>query len=209
MNTGFRIALGLLCLALAGAPAPASGDPFTDTIPNHILVVARGPNGADTAMGRATVVIRDLAANPVPGVTVTIDFSACPDVAISQDQLDARYTVDCGLLTVTAVTDADGRADFTVLGTTRLVAPAGHACARIYANGILEAAVPVAVLDRDGTGGLTPADLSIWSADYFSATDPDRANLDAIAGVDLKDLAVWADAYFGGNDTASAGPYCP
>lgn len=172
-------------------------------------LVGLGPAGADSAMGQATCTIRDLANIPVPGVVVTFDFSACTDLAVASDQGDPRLFTNCPARSVSAMTDANGNARFTIIGrgTAGPVHPSSSL--HVYADGVLAGSPSVGVLERDGSGGLTLADLSFWAADYFSGTNPERAELNGITGVNLLDLSMWANAYFGGNSTFPAGPYCP
>lgn len=207
-----RLAAALLAAALASAPALADTPPGNNsTIPAHVTLVARGPAGPDAAAGTVVVTVRDFSAAPVAGADVVLDFSACADVRLAEDQGDPGLSVNCPLHWVRATTDAAGVAQFTVMGSASGgLSPADPpSCLRIYADGVLLGGVSVAILDRDGVGGLTTADLSGWAADYFGGTNPSRADLDGNGAVTVADLAMWARAFFGGDDVLSAGPYCP
>ena len=204
-----RLALFLALLALparsafAGPPSPGNS-----TIPYHVLLVGLGPAGPDSAIGQAAVAYRDLANHPIPGAVVTLDFSACNDLVLASDQLDPRLFTNCAANTVSAVTDANGVARFTIMGSG-IAAPAHLPQAlHVYANGEWLGGVAVGVLERDGSAGLTLADLAYWAADYFGGA-PERADLDGLSGVDLNDLSIWAHAYFSGSNAYTAGPYCP
>ena len=174
-----------------------------------MMLVGRGPAGPDSVFGHVTCTIRDLVNHPVPGSVVTLDFSECTDLAIASDQADPRLFTNCSARSVSAVTDVNGQAQFTVIGagTTGPVHPPRSV--HIYADGIFEGSIPVAVLDRDGKDGLTALDLSLWWADYLSGTDPERSDLDGSRFVDGLDLSVWAAAYFSGRNVYSAAAYCP
>ena len=201
-------------LALLAVPAlAASGgvvDPFANsTIPSHVRLVGLGTTGPDSSLGQATCTIRNIANVPVPGTLVTLDFSSCSDLSIASDQLDPRLFTDCSARTVSAVADVNGVARFTIIGTGTHGSPHLANGLDVFADGIFLGSTSVAVLERDGTGGLTLADLSFWAADYFSGTNLERADLDGVPGVNLIDLSLWAIAYFSGNNGYTAGPYCP
>jgi hypothetical protein len=204
----FTLFLALAALqaqtAFAGPPSPGNS-----TIPSRVLIVGLGSAGPDSALGQATVAYRDLANAPIPGAVVTLDFSACNDLVIASDQLDPRLSTNCAAKTVSGVTDVNGVARFTIMGSGT-AAPAHPPLAlHIFANEDFLGGVAVGVLDRDGSAGLTLADLAYWASDYFGSTNPERANMDGLSGVDLNDLSFWGRAYFNGHNTLPAGPYCP
>lgn len=194
---------------LLASPAAAQWPCMNCIFPGHVTLVSCGPTGPDSVAGHCTAVIRDLAANPIAGVTVTLDFSSVGDMAIALDQQDPRLAVNCATRTVSTLTDANGVASFTVLGRGLPAAASLRGSLRIYADGILLGSPGVAVLDLDGVDGLTLADFALWTADFFSATSPQRSDLDGNGSVDLADLSRWSAAYFSGNDARSAGPSCP
>jgi hypothetical protein len=207
------VVLALLGLVgLVNLPTPALADPPTpmnSTIPNSVLLVGLGPAGPDSALGHCVVTYRDLANNPVPGAVIFWDFSACDAVWIADDQHDPRVTVDCAARTISAITDQNGSASFTFVGGGLQPGSTGPQVARVYADGLLLGSVKVSAFDLDGSDGVTVADLSFWSADYFSATNPDRSDYNAVGGVTIADLARWALAFFGGNQVESGTPHCP
>lgn len=190
--------------AFAGVPNPVNW-----TIPSHVTLVGLGPAGPDSAVGHVTCVIRDLANNPMPGSVVTLDFSACTDIAIADDQRDPRLFADCSARCVSAVTDVNGIARFTVIGAGTAGPIHPPSALRVYADGYYAGSPSVAVFERDGAGGLTLADLAFWTVDLFSATNPERSDLNGSLYVDIADLSVWAAAYFNGNNSLPTGPYCP
>ncbi len=209
-----RLIAGFACVALSlAATAPAVRadvpSPMNHTIPSHVVLVGRGAAGPDSAIGHVYCVIRDLANNPIAGAHVTFDFSAVTDMRLAADPLDPRLTVNCAQRTVTAVTDQNGRADFTIMGACTGGPPSPPQSLRIYADGVLLGSPPVAVLERDGFPGLTLTDLSIWAADWFSGLNAERADLDGNGSVNVLDLSLWGRAWFGGDDAAAIGALCP
>lgn len=201
-------------LALAGTLAAGSSQadppsPGNSTIPDHVTLVSLGPAGPDSVAGHFVVVFRDLANQPVPGVVITLDFAACTDVAIAPDQRDPRLVVNCSSRTVSAVTDVNGTASFTILGARAFGPPSGPNSLRIYGDGVMLGSLSASMFDLDGTGGVTLGDLGAWASDFFSGTNPPRSDYDDYGGVSLSDLSFWAAAYFSGRELFSAGPYCP
>lgn len=209
-----RLIAGFACVALSLAAAATDvradvPSPMNHSIPSHVVLVGRGAAGPDSAIGHVYCVIRDLANNPVPGSFVIFDFSAFSDLRIAADQLDPRLTVNCAQRTVSSVTDANGRADFTIMGACTGGPPSPRNSLRIYADGVLLGSPPVAVLERDGFPGLTLTDLSIWAADWFSGLELERADLDGSGSVSALDLSLWGRAWFGGDNAAAIGALCP
>lgn len=201
------LAAALLCGAPAHAQIPS---PANSTIPGHVNLVGFGPVGADSASGHCYVIFRDLANNPVPGVTITFEFQAIQDMTIASDQPDPRLTVNCATRTVSAVTDANGRADFTIVGAGIPGRPASTQFQfHVYADGVLLGSPMLSAFDLDGVGGVKLNDLALWFADYVTATSPMRADFDGSGNVSLSDLSIWSAAYFGSGSTQSAASYCP
>ncbi len=206
-----RLALACTLIALASAaPAGADTPPGNNsTIPGHVVLVGLGAAGPDSATGHCTVTVRDFTNTPVPNSQVLVDFSECTDMAFAADQRDPRLAVNCGLRRVSAVTDANGIARFTLLGSVTSGAPSPLWAVKIYADGVLLGYPRVSALERDGVGGLTLNDLAHWTADFFSATEPMRADLNGDGYVHLLDLSVWATAYFAGSNSVAIGTVCP
>lgn len=204
-----RFAVALPALAWATCAAANTPSPMNHTIPNHIVLVGRGAAGPDSVNGHVYCVIRDLANNPIPGAVVTFDFSAFSDLRIAADQHDPRVTVNCAQRSVSGVSDANGRVDFTILGACTGGPPSPPRSLRIYADGVLLGSPTVAVLERDGFPGLTLTDLSIWAADWFSGLELERANFDGDSSVSPLDLSFWGRAWFGGDNALDVGGLCP
>ena len=206
------LTLAITFLALAAA-VPAGADtpipPINATIPDHVVLVGRGPAGPDSAIGHVTVTIRDFANNPIEGSHVIFDFLACTDMAPAADQRDPRLSVDCSWPHVTAVTDANGIARLTVLGAGASGPATPPGAFKVYADGVLLGFPRLSVLERDGVNGLTLADLGFWAADLFSDLHPMRSDFDGNGFVGLADLSIWAAAYFNGGNTVPIGAVCP
>ena len=205
-----RLALltcALCCASTAIAQVPS---PANSTIPNHVNLVGLGPAGADSVSGHCYVVHRDLANNPVPGAVITFDFSAVGDMTIASDQPDPRLTVNCATRTVSAVTDANGRADLTIVGAGIPGRPASAQFQfHIYADGILLGSPTLSAFDLNGTGGVDLTDLGLWLVDYVSGTNPMRSDFDGTGGVSLVDFSIWSAAFFHAGSPQSAASYCP
>jgi hypothetical protein len=206
--TSFTLLLALAALqaqtALAGPPSPGNS-----TIPSRVLIVGLGPAGPDSAMGQATCTYRDLANHPIPGAVVTLDFSACNDLVLASDQLDPRLLTNCAANTVSAVTDANGNARFTIMGSGTAAPAHPPRVLAVYADADFLGYMAVALLERDGSAGLTLADLSFWAADFFTGDFIERSDLDGSGYVSISDLSIWAAAYFNGHNVSPTGPYCP
>lgn len=204
--------------ALAGPGVPS---PANSTVPCAISVV---PAPATSPTGEFTVVLRDLANNPVPNGPVTIDFSGCgAEIRLAAQQLPGTV-VNCAARTVTRITDAQGRATFRVMGGSS-GAPwiIGNACAAVRGPGndgttiVLLQTVQASVYELDGANGLTAADLSLFLQDFFTGAVPPsyaaRSDHNFVNGgcssqqVTAADLARWIDLFFSAG--AYGTPLCP
>ena len=210
MRRSFAFAVAACSLLFAATAHAGWPSPANSTIPGHVNLVGLGPAGPDSAFGHCEVIFRDLANNPMPGVEIALDFSDVSDMTIATDPHDPRLTVHCSPRMVTAVTDQNGRAVFTVIGSAIPGRPASPVYAfKLYADGILLGSPTLSAFDMNGQGGVDPTDLSLWSADFFSVTNPMRADYDGTGGVSIADLSLWSGAYFGAGSVQSAASYCP
>ena len=204
-----------LCLLLGlVSPAVAMADNCScpnSTSPQCISLVGAYGGVAARAVGEFTVVIRDLANDPLPGAVVVIDLSTAPDLRLCADQLDPAATVDCARKTVSKLTGADGSVRFTVLGSSN---GAGNASTllnggRIYANGTLIQSPTVSAYDLDGAAGVGANDLSAWLGDFGSGQPFGRSDYDCSGNIGANDLSLWLDAYGSGAMAESCGSQCP
>jgi hypothetical protein len=180
----FALLTLLFALALIGAPVEAiAGGPsiMLSTTPRVIHVVGTQSGVPDAATGRFTVVVRDLAANPVPYATVQVDFSSCPDVVICADQLDPEVTV-YGNGSLSKHAGSDGSVTLTILGRGTGAPPQclASACA-IYGGGFLIGRPLVSTYDlrrvgRRGRG--RPVRLAFGLREW-ACTGPDRTTTGA------------------------------
>jgi hypothetical protein len=194
-------------LAHAGFPPPPNS-----TIPSHVLLVGRDASGNADPRGLMTAVIRDLANNPMPNVTVAVDFSVTPDMRPAAVQPDpAIAAVDCvsGPM-VMGLTGADGSVTFSIVGrANRSAATAAQSqTLRFYADGTLLGQVVVSAFDLDG-GGVGPSDLNAWLQDFFSGQYWARADYDGNLTVGPADLSAWLGAFFGSQSVQGGGASCP
>lgn len=212
MSRRSLVLTALTALALACAAPVARADdpgPLPWTVPHLIPVTGHDGVGHPDPAGEVTIVIRDLANNPVPGAQVVLDFSGCNELRLCADAHEAGVTVNCAAKTVSAFTNANGLVRLHVIGTS-VAAPggpgAGMSCARIYANGILGSLATVAIYDLSGGNGLTPADLSAWMDDFFSGSYVGRADYDDSGIVGPGDLSKWLEVFFAANSVLNCSP---
>lgn len=205
------LALATLVL-VAGAPlASAAGfpTPANATIPSFVPLVGSDGTRADSAIGHVRVVIRDIANNPIPDAIVIFDFKSSPEIRLAVDPLDPRLLVDCARRTVTTRTGPDGVASATIMGSWACCSGAGGPSqVDISGDWGLLGRRPVCVYDLNGYDGFNLADLSLWSRDYFSATNPARSDYDGDGRVGIADLARWGAAFFGFG-SSHMGELCP
>jgi len=175
--------------AMAGVPSPGNS-----TYPSFIRVVGSAAGVSDSTAGKFTVIVRDVANNTIAGSFVTVDFSGCPDIKISNPQLNTNYTTNCANHTVSAYTSAAapaGSVGFTILGNSFNAGTyEGLGCAKIYADGVLLTSATVAAFDLDATGGVTALDISVFLADLGTHVYRGRADYDANSAVSALDLSV-------------------
>jgi hypothetical protein len=188
---------------------PSAGN---DTAPACISLV--GSNGAVPAAGAGqfTVIIRDLANNPLGGVVVTIDLSGCTDMILCADQMDADAVVDCARKTVSKVTTGDGSVRFTILGSSN---GGGNAVTllgggKIFKNGnTLVQSPTVSAYDLDGAAGVGANDLSAWLTDFGTGQPFGRSDYDCSGNVGANDLSFWLTVFGSGTMAVSCGSRCP
>jgi hypothetical protein len=203
----------ILVLALSASPGaaemPCGG--CNSTTPTCITLVGSNGSAPAATFGQFTVVVRDLANNPLVGAQVVIDISNALDLAICSDQLDVNATVDCALGRVSKLTGVDGSVSFTVLGHSN---GSGNASTllgggRIFANGTLLQSPTVSAFDLDGGAGVGANDLSAWLTDFGSGQPFGRSDYDCSGGIGANDLSFWLTAFGSGTMAESCGASCP
>lgn len=200
-------AAGLLTAsaAMAGVPSAAQS-----TTPTCIRLVGSLGGVPDNAAGQFTIIVRDLANNPLNGASVVIDISGCLDLKLCSNQLDANAIVNCGARTTRKFTDALGSVTFTVLGGSN---GGGNASTligggKIFANGTLIQTPTVSAFDLDSAGGVGANDLSAWLGDFGSGQNFGRSDYDCTGTIGANDLSQWLGE-FGAGTSASSGAVCP
>lgn len=199
-------AAGLLAAsaAMAGVPSAANS-----TTPSCISLVGNTA-GVPDATGTFTVIVRDLANNPLSGASVVVDLSGCSELAICDDQLDVNALVVCGSKTTRKFTDGLGSVTFVVLGggngnPAATLAGGG----KIFANGTLIASPTAAAYDLDGALGAGAADLSAFLGDFASGQPYGRSDFDCTGGIGAGDLSAWLTVFANGSSLASCITACP
>lgn len=218
-RTGLRVVLALfagLALGVASSSRASVPDLYNSTFPTHINLVGwdDGSGLADHAAGQFEFVIRDMWGYTMPGIMVCLEASPglLAEYRIAQDPHDPNLHVECGAHCVWTCADYGGIARFTLIGGGRFVPPppGQDVSFKVYFDSInTNVHVPVAAFDLNGLDGITLADLSRFSADYFAALNPTRTDYDGDHAVTLLDLSLWGAAYFGGASNRSAESYCP
>jgi len=204
---------GLVLVLLSPFAASASGIPSQPlcTVPSLIRLVGSSGGVGDEAAGRLTIVVRNLANNPIDHGQISIDFSNCPDVVLCTDQLDPGALVYCPGNTVRKQTDNLGEVTFTILGgsTGASGAASRGPAGRIYCNGVLIGTPSVAVYDLDGVSGLGAADLTAWLTDFASGIPWSRSDYDGSGDIGANDLADWLAEFASGASLESGAASCP
>jgi len=202
-------AAGLLIAsaAMAGVPSPAQS-----TVPACIKLVGSKANVPDPH-GLFTVVVKDLAGNPINNASVVIDISGCTDLRLYSNQLDAGANVNCPAKRTQKFADATGTVTFIVLGESRPgVGVTLQGAGKIFANGTQLGSPTVSAFDLNGGGnGVEITDLSLWLQDFGSPGNPPfgRSDFDCSGSVGINDLSQWL-AEFGFTTSIDGGQAnCP
>lgn len=192
--TSLRLLLGTAGLLAAVQAAASTPDPSHSSIPAFIEVVGTQGGVPDEA-GRFTIVVRDVANNPIVNANVIVDFTECTDAALCNTPVPGQ-TISCGAKAVNGFTDGAGRVSFLVVGAGKNHgggAGPGIGCANVLVNFYSVARPTVNILDQDGAvgpRGLEVTDLSAWLADYgtgfyFGRSDYDHNHLLGVADLSL------------------------
>jgi hypothetical protein len=191
---------------VAGADVPL---PNTSTV--DIVVVGGSSNAPITVGGSCytqtpgfRVIARNINNVPIPGASVTLDFSATP-IRLYASQFDGS-TVNCAAKMLSRLTDATGLATFyPVFGGY-----VNNNAVEVSADGVVLALIPARSTDTDAVGATTGlSDFTTFAAS-FALQQPDaRMNFDdcphgaSIPG--LTDFAIFSTQF----QLAMTGAYCP
>jgi len=197
--------------AMAAVPSPADSD-----IPCGLNLVGTNGGVADPH-GQFTIVVRDLAHNPIPGSSVVIDFNSCEiDIRVCSVQPFAGVTASCAgaVGSINAVTDGSGTATLRIVGGARNSAAhtpgEDYKCATIYADGVNMGTVNIGAFDENGVGGVNPADISVWLPDSFDQPGVYRARSDYNCShtINPADLSLLLGVSIPGTSLNSCSAYC-
>lgn len=175
---GTVIAITAATMSVAAVPSPANS-----TLP---LCMALCPLG-DMPF---TVVVRDLAANPIAGSTVVLDFSACPGAFLCHQPggTPPPYVLDPTARTIRAVTGAGG--SVTIPAHVGGTGPPGSV--HVFADGVLLKNYALASPDQNGNGvcvSIVDTDDAIF-ATKLGTSDP-TADFDCDGDVDALDQQIF------------------
>jgi hypothetical protein len=213
--------IGAASCSVANAGTCAS-DPYSDSdVPCGINLVGTHSGIADPR-GAFTIVVRDIAHNPVVGCEVTIDFGACSDLRIATVQTSPGVTVECVSTPahpfphalIHATTDAMGAVHMSIIGSATNTAAhtpgAGFKCATVYGGTGNLGTMNVGAFDQDGGGGVNPADISAWLPDFFDypTTYRGRSDFNCTNSINPADLSILLGVSLGSGSTESAADYC-
>jgi hypothetical protein len=195
--------------AMAAVPSPADSD-----VPCGFNLVGTTGGVADPR-GQFTIIVRDLAQNPIPGSSVVIDFNACtPDIRVCSVQPAGGVTADCSgaVGEINVVTDGAGTVVLRIVGGANNIASgtpaAGFKCATVYADGVNLGTVNVGAYDENGGTGVNPADVSVWLPDSFDGDFEGRSDFNCTNSINPADLSLLLGASLGGQSFNSCSSYC-
>lgn len=230
-NAALLCVAGILMASAALANVPSPGN---STLSSAYLAVEGQTAGqpdlcTDGRCGNWTITVRDLSNNLIAGSSVVIDFSGCPDIQVSCDQLNSvtGQTYLAGKK-VSGTTNASGQFVFKAQGASNAVLVAGNVtsagtnagipCAQVYADGVPMGSLIVAAYDVNGTAGVTGADAAVVLAEVVKVglggasqarARDDYNNTNTITGGDAAiGLAMVVQAGLN-TGTKITAPYCP
>lgn len=211
-----RNILVVVALLVAAAPPAARADlpsPVNWIIPPYLTLVGQNGGGIPDSIGGYTVVIRDLANNPIANASIYLDFGACTDVRFCAVQ--PSNIVECSHDVVRGFTDAAGSITFLVLGagrTTGGTPGAGVTCLNVLVEGVSGRHVTVCAPDLNGAvaqPGVDVTDLAAWLRDFGMGVYVGRSDFNHDGGLGIADLAVWLRILGSGASSVGCTTYCP
>jgi len=135
-----------------------------------------------------TVVVRDVANNPIAGSLVVLDFSQCPGAFLCPARPADPYLLDVPTRTLRMTTAAAGGVTF--LARVGGTGPPGGV--RVFADGVLLRSYALASPDQNGNGvcvSIVDVDDAIFAAKLGGA-DP-TADFDCDGDVDVQDQLIF------------------
>lgn len=200
-------------IAAAGFPPP---DPLYCTLPCGINLVGT-TGGVPAIQGEFFVQIKSgpLPSDVIPGASVVIDFSGCsPDIHLCSTQPWTGIMVGCSppVGRIGTVTDATGRAVLRIVGGASNFGGNTPAfpgkCARIFADGVFLGNLNVGAYDQNGSGGVNPADISVFLDDSLDPDFEGRSDFDCSGAVNPADLSLLLGVALSGTSSTSCSAYC-
>lgn len=197
VRKALTIAAGLAVVAsVASAGVPDNRFSTSDAV-----VVG---NASGTAIGGSPagfdVVVKDVNNAPLPGRTVTLDFSATPMKVFNAQ--NAGTTVSCAAKTISRVTNASGAVNFAA----RVAKFDNANNVDVIADGVPLFVVKGRSTDIDGTDGTTGlGDFAIFGNNFLNNALAQETDFDLDGGTALGDFAVFGAQFLGG----VVGTYCP
>lgn len=197
VRKALTIAAGLAVVAsVASAGVPDNRFSTSDAV-----VVG---NVSGTAIGGAPagfdVTVKDVNNAPLPGRTVTLDFSATPMKVYNAQ--NAGTTVSCAAKTISRVTNASGAVNFA----SRVAKFDNANNVDVIADGVPLFVVKGRSTDIDGTDGTTGlGDFAIFGNNFLNNALAQETDFDLDGGTALGDFAVFGAQFLGG----VVGTYCP
>jgi hypothetical protein len=206
--------------AFAACPPPQTGDPspLDHDIPDQINLVGLA-GGVPDARGEFTIVIRDLAHNPIVDCEVAIDFRDCWGIRLSTDQPWPGTTLSCELnehgwpfAVMRGISDANGSVTFRIVGGSvnfgNNTAGNNFNCARVLVAGVNTGLTNVGAFDQNGQSGVGPVDIALWLEDAFDVEYEGRSDYNGSNTINPSDLSFLINVALGGGSSASASSYC-
>jgi hypothetical protein len=209
------------CAMLLGAAASFAGivSPGNCTVgATRINLVGYNSSGtgdlADSLeiFSKLTVTVRDIANNPIAGVPVVLDFSACAsgDIKIGNFQSFHGQTVGCATATVQNYSTSNGTVSFVVVGGRSSSTDHALGCAKVYADSYLLGSLNVGTFDQTNSSGFTLADIAFFWTDVNSGIFHDRTDMDGSGSLVLADIAyAWTANGHASSFNASSAVLCP
>lgn len=197
VRKALTIAAGLAVVAsVASAGVPDNRFSTSDAV-----VVG---NVSGTAIGGSPagfdVTVKDVNNAPLPGRTVTLDFSATPMKVFNAQ--NAGTTVSCAAKTISRVTNASGAVNFAA----RVAKFDNANNVDVIADGVPLFVVKGRSTDIDGTDGTTGlGDFAIFGNNFLNNALAQETDFDLDGGTALGDFAVFGAQFLGG----VVGTYCP
>jgi hypothetical protein len=152
---------------------------------------------------------------PVPNATVWLDTDCGPDVALCALQpgwggSDAcprliGFTNSAGEITFRLVGSAT---NFSGAGPGYSGAPCSAGCITVRVNGVITGRLSAAAYDQNSSGGVNPADISVWLTDSFSGRYFSRSDFDFNNVLSPADLSLLLDVSLDGLSQQSCNFYC-